>query len=160
MSVVVAAASQAATVVAVSQVHLDRPASVMDSFSKVKNQIAGVIGLSLSIGFLVGLACIALIVPGILLAIRWSLAVPAKVLEDKSVGDAMSRSSQLTLPHNASMSMAFIGYTGDPKSRKSPNFLVPSTAQWMVTAVTSRIYLPLMMVPSAGGAAQYFLEIP
>jgi hypothetical protein len=96
LSLVVAAASQAATVVAVSQVYLDRPAGVMDSFSKVKNQIAGVIGLSLSIGFLVGLGFIALIVPGILLMIRWSLAVPAKVLENKGVGDSMSRSSELS----------------------------------------------------------------
>ncbi len=96
LSMVVAAASQAATVVAVSNVHLDRPASVMDSFSKVKHQIAGVIGLSLKMGILVGLACLALIVPGILLMIRWSLAVPAKVLENKSSGEAMSRSSELS----------------------------------------------------------------
>ena len=96
LGMVVAAASQAATVVAVSNVHLDRPASVMDSFSKVKHQIAGVIGLSLKMGILVGLACLALIVPGILLMIRWSLAVPAKVLENKSSGEAMSRSSELS----------------------------------------------------------------
>lgn len=97
LSIVVIAASQAATVVAVSNVYLDRPASVIDSFSRVKHQIGGVIWLSAKVGFLVGLACIALIVPGILLAVRWSLAVPAKVLEDKSSGEAMSRSSELTL---------------------------------------------------------------
>ena len=97
LSIVVIAGSQAATVVAVSNVYLDRPASVMDSFSKVKHQIGGVIWLSGKVGFLVGLACLALIVPGILLAVRWSLAVPAKVLEDKSSGEAMSRSSELTL---------------------------------------------------------------
>jgi hypothetical protein len=96
LSLVVSAASQAATVIAVSQVHLDRPASVMDSFSRVKGEIVGVIGLSLAVGLLVGLACIALIVPGILLAMRWSLAVPVKVLEGTDVGGAMSRSSQLT----------------------------------------------------------------
>jgi hypothetical protein len=96
LSVVVSAASQAATVIAVSNVHLDRPATVMDSFSRVKGEIVGVIGLSLSVGLLVFLACLALVVPGILLAIRWSLAVPAKVLEGKDVGDAMSRSSELT----------------------------------------------------------------
>jgi membrane-anchored glycerophosphoryl diester phosphodiesterase (GDPDase) len=83
-------------VVAVSNVYLDRPAGVVESFSKVKNQIGGVIWLSIKVGFLVGLACLALIVPGILLAIRWSLAVPAMVLEGKSSGDAMSRSSELT----------------------------------------------------------------
>jgi hypothetical protein len=96
LSIVVTAASQAATVVAVSNVYLDRPASVMDSFSKVMGQIGGVVWLSISVGFLVGLACLALIVPGILLAIRWSLAVPVKVLENKDVGDSMSRSTQLT----------------------------------------------------------------
>jgi hypothetical protein len=96
LSMVVSAAAHAATVVAVSNVYLDRPASVMDSYSKVKGKILGVIGLSLSVGFLVGLACLALIVPGILLAIRWSLGVPAMILEDKGVGDSMSRSSELT----------------------------------------------------------------
>lgn len=96
LGIVAAAASQAATVVAVSQVHLDRPASVTDSFSKVKSQIAGVIGLSLRVGFFVGLWSLLLIVPGILKAIQWSLAVPAKVLENKSAGDAMSRSSELS----------------------------------------------------------------
>ncbi|MGO9405566.1 MAG: hypothetical protein ACLPVW_19085 [Terriglobales bacterium] len=96
LGMVAAAASQAATVVAVSQVHLDRPAGVMDSFSKVKNQIAGVIGLSLRVGLLVGLWSLLLIVPGILKAIEWSLAVPAKVLENKRAGDAMSRSSELS----------------------------------------------------------------
>jgi hypothetical protein len=96
LSLVVAAASQAATVVAVSNVYLDRPAGVMDSFSKVKHQIVGVIGLSLRVGILVGLWSLLLIVPGILKTIEWSLAVPAKVLEDKSASEAMSRSSDLT----------------------------------------------------------------
>src|ERR1700689_3182676 len=96
LGLVVAAASQAATVVAVSSVYLDRPAGVMDSFSKVKHQIVGVIGLSLRVGILVGLWSLLLIVPGILKAIEWSLAVPAKVLEDKSASEAMSRSSDLT----------------------------------------------------------------
>jgi Membrane domain of glycerophosphoryl diester phosphodiesterase len=97
LSIAVSATSHAATVVAVSQVHLDRPAGVMDSYSKVRSQIAAVIGLSFVVGVLVILACIALIVPGVLLAVRWSLAVPAMVLENKGIRDAMSRSTELTL---------------------------------------------------------------
>ena len=96
VSLVVSAASQAATVVAVSQVHLDRPASVMDAFSRVRDQILPVIGLSLLVGLLVGLACLALIVPGVILMLMWSLAVPVKVLENKGVTESMSRSSELT----------------------------------------------------------------
>jgi hypothetical protein len=90
------ATSQAATVLAVSEVHLDRPASVLDSFLRLKGQILGVIGLSLLVGLVAGMACMALLVPGIYLFVMWSLAVPAKVLENKGVLDAMSRSSDLT----------------------------------------------------------------
>src|SRR5579864_144700 len=89
LSLAVSAASQAATVVAVSQVHLDRPASIAGSFSLVKGQIAGVVGLSLLVGLAVGFACLLLIVPGVILAIMWSLAVPVKVLENKGATDAM-----------------------------------------------------------------------
>jgi len=96
LTIVVSAVSQAATVMAVSEVHLDRPASVMDSFSRVKSQIPGVIGLSLLVGLCVGVAFVALIVPGVLLALMWSLAVPVKVLENKGATDSMSRSSELT----------------------------------------------------------------
>lgn len=93
---IVAAASQAATVVAVSDVHLDRPATVNDSFARVKGHIFGIIGMSMLVGLGVGAGLIALIVPGVLLALMWSLAVPVKVLENKGATDAMSRSSDLT----------------------------------------------------------------
>jgi hypothetical protein len=94
--VIVSSASQAATIVAVSNLHLDRPASVMDSFSAVKSQISGVIALSMLVGLAAGMACFALLVPGILLFIMWALAVPVKILEHKGVLDSMSRSMELT----------------------------------------------------------------
>jgi hypothetical protein len=96
LSLAASAASQAATVIAVSQVHLDRPAGVADSFSRVKGQILPVIGLSLLVGLAAGAACIAMLVPGILLFVMWSLAVPAKILENRGALDSMSRSMDLT----------------------------------------------------------------
>jgi hypothetical protein len=93
---IVSAASQAAAVVAVSNLHLDRPASVMDSFSTVKGEIPGVIGVSLLVGMASGVAFFAFIVPGVLLLIMWSLAVPATVREHRSATDSMSRSMELT----------------------------------------------------------------
>jgi len=96
LTVIVSAASQAATVVAVSDVHLDRPSSVKDSFVRIKGHIVGVIGVSMLVGLGVAAGLLALIVPGVLFALMWSLAVPVKVLEDKGVTDAMSRSSDLT----------------------------------------------------------------
>src|SRR5450631_3608948 len=96
VALIVGAASQAATVVAVSQVYLDRPTSVGDAFSRVKGRILLVVGLTIVMGMAVGLGFIFLIVPGVILALMWSLAVPVAVLEDKGVGDSLSRSSQLT----------------------------------------------------------------
>ncbi len=96
LTVIVAAASQAATVVAVSDVHLDRPASVRDSFLRVKEHLLGVIGVSMLVGLGVFAGFIALVVPGVILAMMWSLSVPVKVLENKSATDAMSRSADLT----------------------------------------------------------------
>ena len=96
VSLAVTAASQAATVVAVSNVYLDRPASVANSFSKIRGEILGVVGLSLLVGIAAGAGLILLIVPGVLLFLMWALAVPAKVLENLGVTDAMSRSSDLT----------------------------------------------------------------
>lgn len=52
--------------------------------------------MSLIISVAVFFGCIALIVPGVLLFLMWSLAVPAKVLENKGMFEAMSRSMDLT----------------------------------------------------------------
>ena len=47
VSIIVSAVSQAATIVAVSNVHLDRPAGVLDSFQRVKTKVFGVVALSI-----------------------------------------------------------------------------------------------------------------
>jgi len=99
LTLIVSAVSQAATVVAVSKLHLDRPASVTDSFSSVKGDVLGVLGLSLLITLAAGLGLFFIIVPGVILWIMWSLAVPVKVLEHKGVFDSMSRSMELTKGH-------------------------------------------------------------
>ena len=96
VGLVMAAASQAAAVIAVSELHLNRPASVLDSFLRVKGHLLGVIGISFVVGVAVMAGVLAFLVPGILLAIIWSLSVPAKVLENKGPLAAMSRSVDLT----------------------------------------------------------------
>jgi hypothetical protein len=96
VALVMAAASQAAAVIAVSELHLNRPASVLDSFLRVKGHLLGVIGISFIMLVAVTVGLLAFLVPGILLAIIWSLSVPAKVLENKGPLAAMSRSVDLT----------------------------------------------------------------
>jgi glycerophosphoryl diester phosphodiesterase family protein/uncharacterized protein UPF0259 len=92
----VAAASQAATVVAVSQLHLGRPTSVSEAYSRVKSRIARVVLLTLLVGLGVGVGAVLLIIPGIIFAMMWSLSVPVMVLENRGIRDSMSRSAELT----------------------------------------------------------------
>ena len=95
VGLIMAAASQAAAVIAVSELHLDRPASVVDSFVRVKGHLLGVFCISIIVLLGVMAGAMFLVVPGILLAIIWSLSVPAKVLENKGPIAAMSRSVDL-----------------------------------------------------------------
>ena len=92
---VASAASQAATIVAVSQVHLDRPTSVMDSYARVKGRILAVIGIMMGVGIAVGIGFLLLIIPGVILALMWSLTVPVAVLENKGMSESVSRSAEL-----------------------------------------------------------------
>ncbi len=90
------AASQAATVMAVSHVYLDRPATVMDSYSRITYLIPRIVFLTILVGLGIGVGLVLLIVPGLIFMSMWSLAVPVAVLEDRRITDSMSRSSDLT----------------------------------------------------------------
>jgi ribosomal protein L40E len=69
----------------------DLGAAVRFAFSK----LLSIWALSIIIGIIVALGFIALIVPGIILAIMFSLALPVLLLENKGVFDSMGRSRQL-----------------------------------------------------------------
>jgi uncharacterized membrane protein len=95
-TLIASAASQAATVIAVSQLHLGRPTSVSEAFSRVKGDIGRVIAVTIVVGIGVGVGFLLLVIPGIIFMMMWSLAVPVTVLEDLGVMDSISRSSDLT----------------------------------------------------------------
>jgi hypothetical protein len=90
------AASQGATVVAVSKVHLGNNISISESFGGMKGKILYLALIMIGVGIGVGIGFIFLIVPGILLALRWALTIPVAVLEDKGLSDATTRSAELT----------------------------------------------------------------
>jgi uncharacterized membrane protein len=54
------------------------------------------VGLAIVQGCGIMVAFLACIVPAFILAVRWAVAIPAKVEERVSVGDALSRSTYLT----------------------------------------------------------------
>ena len=72
VGLIMASASQAAAVIAVSELYLDRPARIMDSFVRVKGHLLGVVSISIIMGLGIGAGTMVLLVPGILLAIAIS----------------------------------------------------------------------------------------
>jgi len=90
------AASQGATVLAVSRVHLGQNTSISESFAGMKGRILYLALIMIGVGIGVGIGFIFLIVPGIILALMWALTIPVAVLEDKGLRDATSRSAELT----------------------------------------------------------------
>jgi hypothetical protein len=88
--------SQAATVMAVSNLHLDNPVSIGSAFSMSKGSTPRVIGITFAVAIAVGVALIFLIVPGIYVALMWSLAIPVTVLEGGGLGVSTTRSKELT----------------------------------------------------------------
>lgn len=62
-----------------------------------------VIGISILQSLGVGFGLILLIVPGILFAIAWSVAVPVRVVEQESVFECFGRSSDLTRGHRGAI---------------------------------------------------------
>ena len=111
----------------------------MDSYARVKGRIALVVGLSLVMGIGIGLGCILLIVPGILLAVRWALAIPAAVLEDKGVGDSLSRSSELSEGNRWRIFVIMVLFF-------VLNFAVGMLFQWPIT-------MGVALLAKGGGAA-------
>jgi hypothetical protein len=74
----------------------NRPVSVTESLSVGLRVFLPVIGLAILLGLGVGLASILLLVPGIMLAIAWCVAIPAYVVEQTGVMGAFGRSAELT----------------------------------------------------------------
>jgi hypothetical protein len=89
------AASHAATVAAVSAVHLERPISIGKAYGFIKGRIPHFLLIMIGLWMGIGVGLILLVVPGIILALRWSLTIPVAVLENKGLREATARSAQL-----------------------------------------------------------------
>ena len=73
-----------------------RPASIADCLAAGQKHWLRLLGLDFLAGLAVAIGMILLIVPGVLLALRWSVSVPALVLEDRGIQESMGRSAALT----------------------------------------------------------------
>lgn len=88
--------SHAATVMVVSNLHLDRFVSIGSAFSAARGSMLRVILITLAIGIAAGIGLIFLIVPGVYLWLMWSLAIPVTVLEGGGLNASTRRSKNLT----------------------------------------------------------------
>lgn len=88
--------SAAATVMAVSNIHLDRPVSLGLAFSSARGSMLRVVLITFAVGIAAGIGLFFLIVPGVYLWLMWSLAVPVTVLEGGGLNASTTRSQELT----------------------------------------------------------------
>ena len=100
--------SQGATVVAVSEIQLDRPASIGAAFARIQSQLGELIVLLLNVGTRVLLGLLLLIVPGILQALKYAIAVPVAILEQNGVSASLSRSADLTKGHRGRIFVIYL----------------------------------------------------
>jgi len=96
LSLAAVAASQGATVVAVSKVHLGEPTDVSQAFAGIKGRIWKLTRIMIGVGVGIFVGFVFLIIPGIILGLMWALAIPVAVVEGTEMVTSVQRSADLT----------------------------------------------------------------
>jgi hypothetical protein len=100
ISFIVTGVGQAATIFAVSDIYLGKMATIRNSFQQIRGHILQALGTIFIVALAVGAGFICLVIPGIVIGCRTSVAIPAAMLEDLGAGAAFSRSMELVdSPH-------------------------------------------------------------
>src|SRR5262245_54890753 len=93
------AISQGATIIAVSQIQLEREASASGAFAAIRSRIGEIALVILGMGLRIVLGFLFFIIPGVYLSIVWSLTIPVVVLERRGLSASLARSAELTRGH-------------------------------------------------------------
>ena len=96
VTLVVAQFSQAATIVAVSDLYLLRPVSLSQCLRRAWSEIAAVIGTAIRNGLAILAGLIALVIPGLYLLCRLLVSIPVTIIEQRGPRESVARSWQLT----------------------------------------------------------------
>ena len=70
--------------------------TVGELLKSINPKLLPLLGLSIVVGVLVFIGLIFFIIPGVILALVWFVAVPVMIIENKGVFESMSRSGELT----------------------------------------------------------------
>ncbi len=110
VSVVCNAVLQGAVIHATVNDLAGRRASFGESLAVGLRYFLPLVGISLIVAIGCGLGVIFFIIPGILLALVWSVAAPAQVMERVGVFGSLSRSWELTRDHRGAIFVLGLGY--------------------------------------------------
>jgi len=110
MMLVAMAAASSATVVAVSVTYLEQPITLGEAYSRVSGMLGKVALMMVGMGLAIFFGFLFFIVPGVLMALAWALAIPVAVLENASFRQSLSRSAALTSGHRMRVLGIFLLY--------------------------------------------------
>ena len=119
-------------------------ASIVDLYRAAGKRLGGLVGVSLLTGIGVGVGLLLLVVPGLVLFTRWSLAVPAVMLDGRSPLDAMRRSRELVRGHGWAVFAVFSTVTlaAFGVSLALELLLVHAIGLWLSLTVASALTTP------------------
>lgn len=102
------AVSQGAVTVAVSDIYLDKPTSLANSYRRVAPMTMRLIGMMLGYGLLIFIGFVFLIVPGIYFLLTYALATAVMAIENVSFSEAMTRSKDLVSGNRGRIFIIFL----------------------------------------------------
>jgi hypothetical protein len=102
--------SQGGTVFAVSELYLGRMTTIGQSLGRVRGELLSLFGVVFLNGLATGVALIFLIIPGIYVACRLCVCVPAALLENLGPRDSLERSYGLTQENAGRAFLIFLLY--------------------------------------------------
>ncbi|MFL5944244.1 MAG: glycerophosphoryl diester phosphodiesterase membrane domain-containing protein [Gaiellaceae bacterium] len=112
LSFVGTALVQGALVEAVAHERERRPRrSIAALYRSAGRRLGALVGVALLTGAGVGVGLLLLVVPGLVLFTRWSLAVPAVMIEGRSPRSALRRSAELVRGHGWAVFAVFFAVT-------------------------------------------------
>jgi len=150
----------AATSIGITDIYLDRKATVIGCFLRLEGKLRRVLYACAALCVTTGVGLILLIIPGIYWACRDSLAVPAVALEDIKGSQARARSAALTkgfvgrvlliylvfalLEYAIRFALGFALYLVQPIAGKFTG--IPQPDVWVWTAILLTITTPFIAI--------------
>jgi hypothetical protein len=110
IGIVLGAAAQGATVVAVSESYLERPTGIGSAYGAIWRRLGLLCGLGLAYALAVTFGALLFLIPGILIGAAWALLVPVAIIEHTGFGETFGRTAFLTRGYRWRIFAAFVFY--------------------------------------------------